>query len=530
MPSVPSHPRPELPARAVVVRLRQTGSRRPGIPCSGIPSTGMPGTGSRQIRAGRIRHQTIRGFLVAIMTMAFAAVVPAVPAEAASSGSLTARDDQTVRTRSIATMADGSVTAAFTVPRKRPATLSLGFDLRLKSNGDRYRIRAMVDRAGKLKLGILRYYRGRTVVLTERTLADRVKDGQTLWVDSSISGSGTVSVRTRAWLSGKAKPGWQRSAADSSGSRVTGSGATLGVVRLAPAPGTKKVTVAYRGLNAVVRAPAPTKPAPTKPAPGKPPAPSKPSAATTGVPAGTKLRVHNGDIVVTTAGTRLDALDIRGFVVVKAPNVTISRSIVRGGKDAKTGVGLITNYGSPNLLITDTELRASYPSVWLDGIKGWNFTARRVHVVGNVDSIKIHGDNVSVEDSLLEDTIWYPHDPYQNGGPTHNDNIQILNGKHIKITGNTIRGAQNFAVLGAANKGDVPDLVVSRNWLDGGHCTLKLQIIGTHALRATVTDNLFGPNRAVSYCPIQSLPGVELTARNNLYEQNGQPVPIYRRP
>ena len=169
----------------------------------------------------------------------------------------------------------------------------------------------------------------------------------------------------------------------------------------------------------------------------------KPSAATTGVPAGTTLRVHRGDLVITKAGTRIDRLDIHGFVVVKAPRVTISRSIIRGGKSPRTAMGLVTNYGQPELLIEDSLLKPAYPSVLVDGIKGWNFTARRVHVIGNVDSIKIHGDNVRVEKSLLENTTWFASDPYQGGRATHNDNIQVMKGRNITIWSNTIRGAQN---------------------------------------------------------------------------------------
>jgi hypothetical protein len=255
----------------------------------------------------------------------------------------------------------------------------------------------------------------------------------------------------------------------------------------------------------------------------------KPSAATTGVPKGTKLRVHRGTITITKPGTVLDRMDIRGFVIVKARNVKITRSIVRGGPKVRTAMGLITNYGYPGLVISDVRLAASHPSVFLDGIKGWNFTARRVHVTGNVDSIKIHGNNVRVERSLLENTVWYRHDPYQRGGPTHNDNIQVLKGLNITIVGNTIRGAQNFAILAAANQGNVPNIVIDHNWLDGGHCTLKLQSLRGHKLRARVTNNRFGPHRKVSYCPIQAEPQVSFYARNNVSEQTGRPVRIYRK-
>ena len=173
-------------------------------------------------------------------------------------------------------------------------------------------------------------------------------------------------------------------------------------------------------------------------------------------PAGPGCRLaltrHDGDITVTQDGTVLRGLDIHGFVNVKAANVKIVDSMVRGGKAKGYATGLITNYGYPNLLVEDVSVVAEYPSVYFDGIKGNNFTARRVHVVGNVDSIKIHGDNVTVEDSLLENTTYYASDPYQGGGATHNDNIQILSGKNLTITGNTIRGATNFAILGSPSQ------------------------------------------------------------------------------
>jgi hypothetical protein len=482
----------------------------------------MPPSLSRHLRLfvpnGRSARwrRVIRSLALGLLSLICAAALVA-PADAAAKR-LTARDGHTTSTGSLGTLTNGTARAAFKIPGKRAATVTVGLELRRHADGDRYRVRATVTRAGVVRVAIIRY-RGTTArVIGQRKLSTRVKAGQTLWVEGSVTGSKPVTVRVRAWLNGRAKPGWQRTVRDSNTHRVTGSGKVRLVVRLTATAGRKKVTVPYRGVR-VVRA------ASTATTAGR-----KPSAATTGVPAGTKLRVHNGNIVVTKAGTKLDRLDIRGFVLVKAANVTISRSIVRGGTSPKTAQGVITSYGSKNLLITDTEVRTTHPSVYLDGIKGWNFTARRVHVSGNVDSIKIQGDNVTVAGSLLENTTWYAHDPYQGGGATHNDNIQILKGRNLTITGNTIRGAQNFAVLGAANSGNVPNLVVRGNWLDGGHCTLKLQELKGHSLKATVTDNRFGPHRAVAYCPIQALPGVALTARNNVSEQTGKPVQIWRKP
>jgi len=251
--------------------------------------------------------------------------------------------------------------------------------------------------------------------------------------------------------------------------------------------------------------------------------PVKPSAGTTGVRAGSVLTRHDGDITITTDGTVLSNLDIHGFVIVRAKNVTIDNCIVRGGPAQGFATGLITDYGYQGLLITDTYIEPEFRSVWLDGIKGSGYTARRVHVVGGVDSTKVQGDNVTIEDSLLENTDYYASDPQQAGGPTHNDNIQIQNGQNVTVTGNTIRGATNFAVLGAASKGNL-NLIVKDNWLDGGHCTVKLQILNGWAETATVTGNKFGPNRAVTSCPFTAYPAVTLTQNNNTFELTGATI------
>ena len=100
--------------------------------------------------------------------------------------------------------------------------------------------------------------------------------------------------------------------------------------------------------------------------------------------------------------------------------------------------------------------------MYFDGIKGNNFTARRVHVVGNVDSIKIHGDNVRVEDSLLENTVYYASDPYQGVEQPTTTTSRSCRRKNLTITGNTIRGATNFAILGSSSHATVPDLVINK--------------------------------------------------------------------
>jgi hypothetical protein len=171
-----------------------------------------------------------------------------------------------------------------------------------------------------------------------------------------------------------------------------------------------------------------------------------------------------------------------------------------------------------------------HETVYQDGIKGWDFTLDHVHVSGNVDSVKVHGDgNVLIHDSLLENTTYYTSDPNQGGAASHNDGVQILGGSNIRIVNNTIRGQQNMPVLGAANKSDTRGLVVDGNWLDGGHCTSKFEEMNGFNLVAQVTNNKFGPNRDVSSCKIAATAGTELTDESgNTMEATGEPVTVLR--
>ena len=64
--------------------------------------------------------------------------------------------------------------------------------------------------------------------------------------------------------------------------------------------------------------------------------------------------------------------------------------------------------------------------------------------------------------------------------------------------------------------------------MDGGHCTVKLQVLNGWSQTSTVTDNKFGPNRKVQSCPFVAYPAINLTEQGNVYEANGSPVKVLR--
>ncbi|WP_258724065.1 hypothetical protein [Cellulomonas sp. NS3] len=287
-------------------------------------------------------------------------------------------------------------------------------------------------------------------------------------------------------------------------------------------------------------APAPTPTATAKPAP-KPtatataapaPAPATPTgpatAATTGVPSGTALTTHAGDLVITQPGTVIDGLDIQGVVSVKADNVTIKRSIVRG-KKLTGNMGLITNdLGRYRFVLEDSELRPNEASPYVNGIIGSNFEVRRTEISRVIDSVHITGSNVLVEDSWLHDNLFYDKDPNQGGGPSHADSVQIQGGSNITFRRNTIEGAYSSAFQTTQDRDVVSGVTIQGNKINGGGCSVNVAIGSRPAIAGLkVADNVFGLDTRVPECAIIAPSSVTVANTNNTYV-NGAAVKVSR--
>lgn len=255
-----------------------------------------------------------------------------------------------------------------------------------------------------------------------------------------------------------------------------------------------------------------------------------PSAATTGVPAGTKLTVHNGDLTITKPGTVIDALDIRGFVEIRAKNVTVRRSLIRGG--AATGLRGVVQNNAPTatgFVLEDSEVRPAHPSVWLTGVKGANFTMRRVHVNGGVvDGVMVSGNQVRVESSYIHGLVSYADDPTHADG-SHNDGVQVVGGSDITVTGNTILAApgQNSVLQVTQDVGPTRRLTFSRNRVDGGTCSVKLTHQGGTSLGpVVVSGNRFGDGMSIPGCAILRTGATSLAESGNVWLDGGLPVAV----
>ena len=267
----------------------------------------------------------------------------------------------------------------------------------------------------------------------------------------------------------------------------------------------------------VVKPPVATAPvAPVAPKPAV--KPGKPSAANTGVPAGTKLTKHNGNIVVTKPGTVIDSLDVQGSVVVKAANVTIKNSILRGNPTSPNGT-LVNNLAKhKNLVVTDSELVNANAAVRFRGIMGSDFTAIRLNIHGVEDQLHLTGGNVKLIDSYLHDNFYLEKDPLRNYTPTHDDSIQIQAGTNIVMTGNTIVDAHNAVVMITQDRGDVGNVTFANNYADGGGCTINVAEKSYGPIMGmSITNNVFGRTTKNANCAIIAPVTTKIVNSGNVY-------------
>jgi hypothetical protein len=274
----------------------------------------------------------------------------------------------------------------------------------------------------------------------------------------------------------------------------------------------------------------PTAPSTTRIAPTTPPrSTGRPGPPNTGVPAGTRLTVVNGDQTYRTDNQVISGLDIHGYVRITARNVTLKNSIVRGGAP-RCNAAVIQIVDGASATIVDTEIDAANPNPCLDGIFATSATLTRLKVHNVVDGVKAY-DNVVLQDSYVYGLSWFASDPNQGGGATHNDCVQTYEGNHsIVLRRNTLDAGPkgNAAYQVTQDFGGVSeDLHIEGNWLDGGGCTLNFAHKGgpTPMTKIYVVNNRFGRGSTFN-CPILVSTQTQLSQNTgNVWDDTGAPIP-----
>lgn len=230
---------------------------------------------------------------------------------------------------------------------------------------------------------------------------------------------------------------------------------------------------------------------------------SVPNSTNTGIPAGkTFKKIHYGNLVIKNLNTIIDGWDIRGTVRIEARGAVIRNSRITGGSNPGTA-GLVNNVVSgAQFAIVDSEIYATTKTPYANGIFGSNFTAARNDIHHVVDPIRVLSSNTFINNNWLHDNLHFTSDPVQNGGPSHDDSIQIQGGSNIVVSGNRMSGSHNAAIqiVQDRNRPRVNGVSVTKNYLDGGGCTVN--VAAGYFTGIKITENVFGPNRKFKGCGI----------------------------
>ncbi|NKY39571.1 hypothetical protein HGA02_08545, partial [Cellulomonas septica] len=311
-----------------------------------------------------------------------------------------------------------------------------------------YRLRAKVLADGNVRVSLISVDGSTVTTLASQTLIGLGTTGKQLNVHLVVTGTAPTTLNAKVWSTTATEPAdWQLTATDSTPALqapggIAFSGYTGSSVTNAPI--TLRVSD-VRATSTGTVTPPPVVPGPV--------GSYVPDATTTGVPNGTKLTVHQGDLTITTPNAVIDGLDVRGFVKVAAPNVTIKNSIVRGAPTSKQTALITSASSTASVTVIDSELYNSAPGPWVDGVRGYNFTLQRVNLHDVIDMAHVYGDNVTIEASYLHDNLHYEVDPAQNNTPSHDDSIQIQKGNNMRIVGNNISGAFNTGIQFTQDQG-----------------------------------------------------------------------------
>lgn len=220
---------------------------------------------------------------------------------------------------------------------------------------------------------------------------------------------------------------------------------------------------------------------------GKP----RPGPDNTGVPEGVALKPASGR-TITTAGTVLDGLDINGPIVIRASDVVIKNSRIRG--TAFWGVRV----ESGNVTIQDSEI-----SGFANGIAGDDWHAKRVDIHSTYqDGVKF-GSRVTFEDSWIHD-LNPERDAHADGGQAESgvENLMIRNNVIDVYNGADEPNMSALIIKPDFDRSTRGPVDIVDNYLNGGNCTVFV-VPGRSGYRigeVNMRDNVFGPDRKHASC------------------------------
>lgn len=214
------------------------------------------------------------------------------------------------------------------------------------------------------------------------------------------------------------------------------------------------------------------------------PASGWPTAANTGVPAGTALTARNGAQTFSTAGQVISGLNITGSVIISANNVTLKNCKITSG-----------DYNT--IKVAETVTGTVIQNCTIDGVGGGGngILGCGKFIGNNIFNVENGIFIVGKDATLIQDS--YIHG-LKGTASSHYDNIQIEGSvSNVVIRHNTIINdyGQTGALMIDNNWGPVSNITVDNNILVGGGYTIYVDAhFNSNPITGVViTNNHIGP-------------------------------------
>lgn len=241
-----------------------------------------------------------------------------------------------------------------------------------------------------------------------------------------------------------------------------------------------------------------------------------PSAANTGVPAGTTLR-NSGSLSLRTAGQVVTGLNIVGCITVAAANVQILRSKITC---SSTTYSIRTLAGTTNLLIQDVEINGMGTNS--ASICCGDYTLNRANVYNMIDGPRL-STNTRVTNSYIHSLARVPN--------SHNDILQSTGGNNVLIRHNTLLSYNpvtndpfnSCLTIGSETAPSLTNLTYEDNYCNGGNYSIGIspRLVGSNIV---FRNNKYGRNYRYGVVSGWNRAGVTWVRATNVYFDNGQPV------
>jgi hypothetical protein len=210
-----------------------------------------------------------------------------------------------------------------------------------------------------------------------------------------------------------------------------------------------------------------------------------PDATNTGVPAGVTL-TPSGPLVINTPGAVIKNLDIRGSVVINAPNVTLLNCKVTSGDHR----AVLISPGITGAVVQNCDI--DNLGTGGQGIAGQGtFIANNIH--GAADGIDVRGSDTVIQGNYIHGMT--------GTAASHFDGIQADGGfSNLLIQHNTVinENGQTAAVMLDNYWGPINDVTIDDNLLIGGGYTVYLNEVargqpgGGPVTNVSFTNNMLG--------------------------------------